>query len=89
MKKRIKCKLKEDKQDEFIENYEFQSYKYANKDDCYYLKISKNLILDQDTLEILPPTGKMQQEDIDLIQKLDANQMIEFYKIGVNIDDNE
>ena len=36
MKKRIICKLKEDKQDEFIENYEFQSYKYANKDDCEY-----------------------------------------------------
>ena len=80
MNKKMRCKLREDKQDEFIENYEYQSYKYANKDDCYYLKISKHLILDQDTLEILVPTNKLEQEDIDLIAKLDANNMLEFYK---------
>lgn len=80
MNKKIRCKLREDKQDEFIKNYEYQSYKYANKDDCYYLKISKHLILDQDTLEILVPTNKLEQEDIDLIAKLDADNMLEFYK---------
>ena len=76
--RKVMCKLKEDKQDEFIENYEFESYKYANKDDCYYLKISKKLILDQDTLEITTPTGKLTQEDIDLLQKLNENNMLEF-----------
>lgn len=80
MDKKMRCKLREDKQDEFVENYEYQSYKYANKDDCYYLKISKHLILDQDTLEILVPTNKLEQEDIDLIAKLDADNMLEFYK---------
>lgn len=80
MDKKMRCKLREDKQDEFVENYEYQSYKYANNDDCYYLKISKHLILDQDTLEILVPTNKLEQEDIDLIAKLDADNMLEFYK---------
>jgi len=78
---KVICKLKEDKQDEFIDNYEFKSYKYANKDDCYYLKISKKLILDQDTLEITTPTKKLTQEDIDLLQKLNENNMIEFYEL--------
>lgn len=80
MNKNMKYKLREDKQDEFIENYEYQSYKYANKDDCYYLKISKHLILDQDKLEILAPTNKLEEEDIDLLAKLEANNMLEFYK---------
>lgn len=80
MDKKMRCKLREDKQDEFIKNYEYQSYKYANKDDCYYLKISKRLILDQDTLEILVPTNKLEQEDIDLIAKLNDDNMLEFYK---------
>ena len=80
MNKNMRCKLREDKQDEFIENYEYQSYKYANKDDYYYSKISKHLILDQDTLEILAPTNKLEEEDIDLITKLEANNMLEFYK---------
>ena len=80
MNKNIRYKLRVDKQDEFIENYEYQSYKYANRDDYYYLKISKNLILDQDTLEILPPTNKLEEEDIDLLAKLEANNMLEFYK---------
>ena len=79
MNKNMRYKLRVDKQDEFIKNYEYQSYKYANKDDCYYLKISKHLILDQDTLEILAPTNKL-EEDIDLITKLEANNMLEFYK---------
>lgn len=79
--RKVMCKLKEDKQDEFIENYEFESYKYANKDDCYYLKISKKLILDQDTLEITTPTGKLTQEDIDLLQNLNENDMLEFYNL--------
>lgn len=79
--RKIICKLKEDKQDEFIENYEYQSYKYANKDDYYYLKISKNLILDQDTLEIKAPTQKLQQEDIDLLQKLNENSMLDFFEL--------
>ena len=80
MNKNMRCKLREDKQDEFIENYEYQSYKYANKDDCYYLKISKHLILDQDTLEILAPTNKLDEEDIDLLTKLEANDMLFFVK---------
>ena len=81
MNRKIICKLREDKQDEFIENYEYQSYKYANKDDCYYLKISDKLILDQDTLEITTPTQKLGQEDIDLIAKLNANNMLDFYEL--------
>ena len=76
----MRYKLREDKQDEFIENYEYQSYKYANKYDCYYLKISKHLILDQNTLEILAPTNKLEEEDIDLLTRLEANNMLEFYK---------
>ena len=80
MNKNMRCKLREDKQDEFIENYEYQSYKYANKDDCYYSKISKHLILDQDTLEILAPTNKLDEEDIDLLTKLEANDMLFFVK---------
>lgn len=80
MDKNMIYKLREDKQDEFIENYEYQSYKYANKDDCYYLKISKHLILDQDTLEILAPTNKLEEEDIDLLTKLEANDMLFFVK---------
>ena len=80
MNKNKKNKLRENKKDEFIENYEYQSYKYANKDDCYYLKISKHLILDQDTLEILAPTNKLEEEDIDLLTRLEANNMLEFYK---------
>ena len=80
MNKNMIYKLREDKQDEFIENYEYQSYKYANKDDCYYLKISKHLILDQDTLEILAPTNKLEEEDIDLLTKLEANDMLFFVK---------
>lgn len=84
MNKNMRCKLREDKQDEFIENYEYQSCKYANKDDCYYLKISKHLILDQNTLEIVTPTNKLEQEDIDLIAKLEANNMLEFYKKEVS-----
>ena len=40
MNKNMRYKLREDKQDEFIKNYEYQSYKYANRDDYYYLKIS-------------------------------------------------
>lgn len=75
MNKNMRYKLREDKQDEFIENYE-----YANKDDCYYLKISKHLILDQNTLEIVTPTNKLEEEDIDLLAKLEANNMLEFYK---------
>lgn len=82
---KIICKLKEDKQDEFIENYDYQSYKYANKDDCYYLKLSKHLILDQDTLEIIVPTNKLEQEDIDLIAKLNENDMIDFYEIVADL----
>ena len=80
MNKNMRYKLRLDKQDEFIKNYEYQSYNYANSDDCYYLKISKHLILDQDTLEILAPTNKLEEEDIDLITKLEANNMLEFYK---------
>ena len=80
MNKNMIYKLREDKQDEFIENYEYQSYKYANKDDCYYLKIFKYLILDQDTLEILAPTNKLEEEDIDLLTKLEANDMLFFVK---------
>ena len=80
MNKNMIYKLREDKQDEFIENYEYQSYKYANKDDCYYLKISKHLILGQDTLEILAPTNKLEEEDIDLLTKLEANDMLFFVK---------
>lgn len=80
MNKNMIYKLREDKQDEFIENYEYQSYKYANKDDHYYLKISKHLILDQDTLEIITPTNKLEQEDIDLLAKLEANNMLFFIK---------
>ena len=76
----IRYKLRVNKQDEFIKNYEYQSYKYANRDDCYYLKISKHLILDQDTLEILAPTNKLEEEDIDLLAKLEVNNMLEFYK---------
>lgn len=82
MNKNMIYKLREDKQDEFIENYEYQSYKYANRDDCYYLKISKHLILDQDTLEILSPTNKLEEEDIDLLTKLEANDMLFFCKKG-------
>lgn len=84
MNKNMKCKLREDKQDEFIENYDYQSYKYANKDDCYYLKISKHLILEQNTLEIVTPTNKLEEEDIDLLAKLEANNMLEFYKKEVS-----
>ena len=80
MNKNMIYKLREDKLDEFIENYEYQSYKYANKDDSYYLKISKHLILDQDTLEILAPTNKLEEEDIDLLTKLEANDMLFFVK---------
>lgn len=80
MNKNMRYKLREDKQDEFIENYDYESYKYANKDDCYYLKISKHLILDQDTLEILAPTNKLEEEDIDLLTKLEANDMLFFVK---------
>ena len=80
MNKNMIYKLREDKQGEFIENYEYQSYKYANKDDHYYLKISKHLILDQDTLEIITPTNKLEQEDIDLLAKLEANNMLFFIK---------
>lgn len=76
----MKIKLRDEKQDEFIEDYEYQSFKYANKDDCYYLRISKNLILDQDTLEIIAPTGKKEKEDLELLSKLEANDMIEFIK---------
>lgn len=79
MNKNMIYKLREDKQDEFIENYDYESYKYANKDNCYYLKISKHLILDQDTLEILAPTNKL-EEDIDLLTKLEANNMLFFVK---------
>lgn len=80
MDKNMIYKLRKDKQDEFIKNYEYQSYEYANKDDCYYLKISKHLILDQDTLEILAPTNKLEEEDIDLLTKLEANDMLFFVK---------
>jgi hypothetical protein len=80
MNKNMIYKLRKDKQDEFIKNYEYQSYEYANKDDCYYLKISKHLILDQDTLEILAPTNKLEEEDIDLLTKLEANDMLFFVK---------
>ena len=80
MNKKMRYKLREDKQDEFIENYEYQSYKYAVQDDHYYLRISKHLILDQDTLEILAPTNKLEQEDIDLLTKLEANDMLFFVK---------
>ena len=76
----MKIKLRDEKQDEFIEDYEYQSFKYANKDDCYYLRISKNLILDQDTLEIIAPTGKKEKEDLELLSKLEANDMIEVIK---------
>lgn len=82
LNKKIKCKLRWDKQGEFIEKYDFESYKYANKDDCYYLKLTKHLILDQDSLEILTPTNKLEQEDIDLLHKLEADNMLEFIKIG-------
>ena len=80
MDKNIRYKLRVDRQDVFIKNYEYQSYKYANIDDCYYLKISKHLILDQDTLEILAPTNKLEEEDFDLLTRLEANNMLEFYK---------
>ena len=82
MKKEIKYKLKEDKQDEFIEKYDFESYKYAGVEDKYYLKLTRYLILDQDTLEILSPTNKLEQEEIDLLAKLEAEDMLEFYKLG-------
>lgn len=82
MKKEIKCKLKEDKQDEFIEKYDFESYKYAGVEDKYYLKLTRYLILDQDTLEILSPTNKLTQEEIDLLYKLDQDKMLEYYDIG-------
>ncbi len=80
MNKNMRYKLRADKYDEFIKNYEYQSYKYANRDDCNYLKISKHLILDQDTLEILVPTNKLEEEDIDLLTKLEANDMLFFVK---------
>ena len=80
MNKNMIYKLREDKQDEFIENYDYESYKYANKVNCYYLKISKHLILDQDTLEILAPTNKLEEEDIDLLTNLEANNMLFFVK---------
>ena len=80
--KKLKCKLREDKQDEFIEKYDFESYKYAGAEDKYYLKLTRYLILDQDTLEILSPTNKLEQKDIDLLHKLEADNMLEFIKIG-------
>jgi hypothetical protein len=73
-------KLRDDKQDEFMNNYEFERFKYACKEDSYYMRISKNLILDQDTLEILSPTGKIEQEDLDILLKLEANNMVEYIK---------
>lgn len=81
MNKNKRCKLRKDKLDEFIGNCEYQSYKYADRDDCYYLKISKHLILDQDTLEILATTNKLEGEDIALIIILEANNMLELYKV--------
>lgn len=80
MNKNKRYKLRKDKLDEFIGGCEYQSYKYANRDDGYYLKISKHLILDQDTLEILTPTNKLEGEDIVLITILEANNMLELYK---------
>ena len=80
--KNLKCKLREDKQYEFIQNYDFQSHKYVGVEDKYYLKLTKYLILDQDTLEILTPTNKLEQEEIDLLEKLEAEDMLEFYKLG-------
>ena len=80
--KKLKCKLREDKQDEFIEKYDLESYKYAGAEDKYYLKLTRYLILDQDTLEILTPTEKLEQEEIDLLAKLEAENMLEFYKLG-------
>lgn len=80
--KKIKCKLRVDKQDEFIQNYDFECYKYAGIEDKYYLKLTRYLILDQDTLEILTPTNKLGQEEIDLLSKLEAENMLEFYKLG-------
>ena len=82
MNKKLKCKLRYDKQDEFIEKYDFDSYKYAGVEDKYYLKLTRYLILDQDTLEILTPTNKLGQEEIDLLAKLEAENMLEFYKLG-------
>lgn len=82
MNKKLKCKLRDDKQNEFIEKYDFDSYKYAGVEDKYYLKLTKYLILDQDTLEILTPTNKLGQEEIDLLAKLEAENMLEFYKLG-------
>lgn len=82
MNKKLKCKLRDDKQNEFIEKYNFDSYKYAGVEDKYYLKLTKYLILDQDTLEILTPTNKLGQEEIDLLAKLEAENMLEFYKLG-------
>ena len=82
MNKKLKCKLRSDKQDEFIEKYDFDSYKYAGVEDKYYLKLTRYLILDQDTLEILTPTNKLGQEEIDLLAKLEAENMLEFYRLG-------
>lgn len=82
LNKNIKYKLRGDKQDEFIEKYDFESYKYAGLEDKYYLKLTRYLILDQETLEILTPTNKLEQEDIDLLHKLEADNMLEFFKIG-------
>ena len=54
--------------------------KPINKKDKYYLKLTRYLILDQETLEILTPTEKLEQEEIDLLAKLEAEDMLEFYK---------
>lgn len=82
LNKKIKCKLRWDKQGEFIEKYSFERYKYAGVENKYYLKLTRYLILDQDTLEILSPTNKLEQKDIDLLHKLEADNMLEFIKIG-------
>lgn len=82
LNKKIKFKLRWDKQGEFIEKYSFERYKYAGVENKYYLKLTRYLILDQDTLEILSPTNKLEQKDIDLLHKLEADNMLEFIKIG-------
>lgn len=85
IKKKLKCKLRNDKQNEFIQKYDFECYKYSGVKDKYYLKLTRYLILDQDTLEILTPTNRLGQEEIDLLAKLEAENMLEFYNLGEQI----
>ena len=42
--------------------------------------MKENKIRKTHTLEILAPTNKLEEEDIDLLAKLESNNMLEFYK---------